>query len=97
MAPVQTFVLGLDANGVDLMLVSAQSGSGKTVAFGLTITLTLLDSCEGFDRAAAPSVMIIAPTRELSIQVRREFEWFYAASSAPREAGCCRCYARRVM
>ena len=35
-------------------LVSAQTGSGKTVAFGLALAPTLLEGAERFDRAAAP-------------------------------------------
>nr|WP_246591369.1 DEAD/DEAH box helicase [Aminobacter anthyllidis] len=86
LTPVQTSVLAPEAEGVDL-LVSAQTGSGKTVAFGIAIAPTLLDGRERFDRAGAPSAMIIAPTRELAIQVRREFEWLYAGTGA-RIASC---------
>ena len=42
LTPVQTSVLAPEAEGVDL-LVSAQTGSGKTVAFGIAIAPTLLD------------------------------------------------------
>ena len=50
---VQTAVLAPEANGADL-LVSAQTGSGKTVAFGLAIAPTLLGGAERFDGAGAP-------------------------------------------
>ena len=40
--PVQAAVLEADAEGRDL-IVSAQTGSGKTVAFGLAIAPQLLD------------------------------------------------------
>ncbi|ODT05502.1 MAG: helicase [Mesorhizobium sp. SCN 65-20] len=83
---VQTAVLAPEADGVDL-LVSAQTGSGKTVAFGIAIAPTLLDGRERFTPGAAPSAVIIAPTRELAIQVRREFEWLYAGTGA-RIASC---------
>ncbi|GAA4523975.1 DEAD/DEAH box helicase [Chelativorans composti] len=63
-------------------LVSAQTGSGKTVAFGLAMAPTLLDEAERFGPAAAPLAMVIAPTRELALQVRRELEWLYAETSA---------------
>ncbi|WP_269930659.1 DEAD/DEAH box helicase [Aminobacter sp. HY435] len=86
LTPVQTAVLAPEADGVDL-LVSAQTGSGKTVAFGIAIAPTLLEGRERFERGAAPSAIIIAPTRELAIQVRREFEWLYAATGA-RIASC---------
>ena len=63
---VQTAVLADDAAGRDL-LVSAQTGSGKTVAYGLAIAKNLLDGAERFERAAAPLALIVAPTRELAL------------------------------
>ena len=42
LTPVQKAVLAPEAEGAD-MLVSAQTGSGKTVAFGLALAPTLLD------------------------------------------------------
>src|SRR6267378_442779 len=67
--PVQTAVLAIAAAGCDL-LVSAQTGSGKTVAYGLAIAKNLLGCAARFERAAAP--LIVAPTRELALQVQRE-------------------------
>ena len=55
--PVQRAVLADDAVGRDL-LVSAQTGSGKTVAYGLAIAGELLDDAERFERAAAPLALI---------------------------------------
>lgn len=74
--PVQSAVLADDASGRDL-LVSAQTGSGKTVAYGLAIAKNLLDGAERFERAAAPLALIVAPTRELALQVHRELAWLY--------------------
>ncbi len=78
---VQTAVLAPEADGADL-LVSAQTGSGKTVAFGIAIAPTLLGGAERFEGQGAPSALIIAPTRELAIQVRRELEWLYKDTGA---------------
>jgi ATP-dependent RNA helicase DeaD len=78
---VQTAVLAPEAAGVDL-LVSAQTGSGKTVAFGIAIAPTLLGGMDRFEAAGAPVALVIAPTRELAIQVRREFEWLYKDTGA---------------
>jgi ATP-dependent RNA helicase DeaD len=64
------------------MLVSAQTGSGKTVAFGLAMASTLLGGAERFERSAKPLALVIAPTRELAIQIVREFEWLYAETGA---------------
>ena len=70
LTPVQTAVLAEDAVGSDL-LVSAQTGSGKTVAYGLAIADNLLEGAERFERAAAPLALIVAQTRELAMQVHR--------------------------
>ncbi|HOZ28444.1 MAG TPA: DEAD/DEAH box helicase [Hyphomonadaceae bacterium] len=64
------------------MLVSAQTGSGKTVAFGLALASTLFDGQERFGPATQPLALIIAPTRELAMQIGREFEWLYADTGA---------------
>ena len=80
---VQTAVLADDAAGRDL-LVSAQTGSGKTVAYGLAVATNLLDGAERFERAAAPLALIVAPTRELALQVHRELAWLYQYADAQR-------------
>jgi ATP-dependent RNA helicase DeaD len=79
--PVQTAVLADAADGRDL-LVSAQTGSGKTVAYGLAIAKNLLDGAERFERAGAPLALIVAPTRELALQVQRELAWLYQYADA---------------
>lgn len=76
LTPVQLAVLAHEATGRDL-LVSAQTGSGKTVAYGLAIAKNLLDDSEQFGPAAAPLALIVAPTRELALQVQRELAWLY--------------------
>jgi ATP-dependent RNA helicase DeaD len=79
LTPVQLAMTDAELGEADL-LVSAQTGSGKTVAFGIAIAPTLLKNRERFEAAAAPLGLIIAPTRELAIQVQRELEWLYAAA-----------------
>ncbi len=83
--PVQAAVLEAEP-GRDL-LVSAQTGSGKTVAFGLALATTLLGEAERFEDNGAPSALIIAPTRELALQVSKELEWLYGKTGA-RIATC---------
>lgn len=78
---VQTAVLGDDISSRDL-LVSAQTGSGKTVAFGLAIAQDVLAGQDRLLFADKPLALIVAPTRELALQVRREFEWLYADAGA---------------
>ena len=78
--PVQAAVLEA-ADGQDL-LVSAQTGSGKTVAFGLAMARDLLGDAPRFDRGGPPLALVIAPTRELALQVSRELNWLYAQAGA---------------
>jgi ATP-dependent RNA helicase DeaD len=74
--PVQLAVLADEAADRDL-LVSAQTGSGKTLAYGLAMAKELLGDAEQFEQAAAPLALIVAPTRELAMQVQRELAWLY--------------------
>jgi len=87
---VQAAVLDPRCAGRDL-LVSSQTGSGKTVAFGAALAATLLGhegSKEGSkepEKAGAktvakssngkPIALAIVPTRELALQVREELRW----------------------
>ena len=84
--PVQAAVLGAEQGDGDL-LVSAQTGSGKTVAYGLALGPTLLGEATMFERAIAPLALIVAPTRELALQIQRELEWLYRRARA-RIATC---------
>ena len=78
--PVQAAVIEAEAAGRDLV-VSAQTGSGKTVAFGLAMAGELLTD-GALPPPAAPLALIIAPTRELALQVSRELAWLYKAAGA---------------
>ena len=84
--PVQAAVLQPEAVDRDL-LVSAQTGSGKTVAYGLAMASTLLGDAERFEAPREPLALIIAPTRELALQVNRELIWLYGPAGA-RVASC---------
>ncbi|UTW56048.1 DEAD/DEAH box helicase [Kordiimonas sp. SCSIO 12610] len=81
LTPVQEAVLAPELASEDL-LVSAQTGSGKTVAFGIAIAPTILEDADRFEYADAPLALIIAPTRELALQVKRELEWLYGKTGA---------------
>ena len=70
-----------EAEGRDL-LVSAQTGSGKTIAFGLALAETLLEGADAMGPAGDPLALIIAPTRELALQVQRELSWLYHYAGA---------------
>jgi ATP-dependent RNA helicase DeaD len=86
LTPVQDAVIAPEAVGRDL-IVSAQTGSGKTVAFGLSLAEQLLEGGELRVMAEAPLALIIAPTRELALQVSRELMWLFAPARA-RIATC---------
>jgi ATP-dependent RNA helicase DeaD len=86
LTPVQAAVLEPEAEGRDLV-VSAQTGSGKTVAFGLAFAAQLLGADGRVPPPRAPLALVIAPTRELALQVSRELEWLYRPAGA-RIATC---------
>ena len=83
---VQQAVLEPEANGRDLV-VSAQTGSGKTVAFGLAFADQVLGDDGQLLSRGAPSALVIAPTRELALQVSKELHWLYEKTGA-RIASC---------
>jgi ATP-dependent RNA helicase DeaD len=72
---VQAEILAAEP-GRDL-LVSAQTGSGKTVGYGLAFAETLFAGAEHLPPAGPPLALIIAPTRELAQQVHGELTWLY--------------------
>lgn len=74
--PVQAAVLHPDAAGRDL-LVSSQTGSGKTIAFGAALAENLLapDAARTGNQRTNPLALVIVPTRELAVQVRDELSW----------------------
>ena len=78
---VQEAVLDPALAGQDL-LVSAQTGSGKTVAFGLALAPGLLDDAGQMPPADTPRALVVAPTRELALQVQRELAWLYGGAGA---------------
>ncbi len=81
--PAQTAVLDPALAARDL-LVSARTGSGKTVAFGLALARSLLGQAEAFPPpiARSPLGLVIAPTRELALQVEQELGWLFAETGA---------------
>ena len=67
LTPIQELAIPPLRAGRDL-LAQAQTGTGKTGAFGLP----LLERADG--RAAAPFALVVVPTRELAAQVAGELE-----------------------
>jgi ATP-dependent RNA helicase DeaD len=77
---VQSEVIKEGADDRDL-IVSAKTGSGKTVAFGLAIAHQVIEG-DRVPWSREPLGLVIAPTRELAIQVSKELEWLYASAGA---------------
>ncbi|MFT4647456.1 MAG: ATP-dependent RNA helicase DeaD [Glaciecola sp.] len=60
--------------------ITSQTGSGKTVALGLAMAEDLLAEAKttrSNKRMLGPLALVIAPTRELAVQVQRELSWLY--------------------
>ncbi|SOC04122.1 ATP-dependent RNA helicase DeaD [Rhodobacter sp. JA431] len=81
LTPVQEAVTKPEIAGRDL-LVSAQTGSGKTVAFGLAMAGELMGEAGISPYPDLPRALVVAPTRELAMQVSRELSWLYAGAGA---------------
>lgn len=68
---LQTIPLVLDGNDV---IVSAQTGTGKTAAFALPILQQLFDKQEASKKGKKIRALIISPTRELALQIEENFK-----------------------
>ena len=85
--PVQEAVLAPGLRGRDL-LVSSRTGSGKTIAFGFLLGRELLpEGTEVLPPTRTPLALVVAPTRELAMQVSAELQWLLAQTGA-RIATC---------
>lgn len=81
--PIQSATFPLALAGEDL-IACAQTGTGKTAAFLLPIMQRMLQSParDGIDgRAASTRVLVLAPTRELAVQIDSDFDGFAYATS----------------
>lgn len=74
LTPVQHGVATADTLARDLRL-SSQTGSGKTVAVGIAIGRQLIAGGRRAQSERTPTVLLLAPTRELAGQVQRELDW----------------------
>ncbi len=68
--PIQKECLPVLLNGKQDMVALAQTGTGKTAAFGLPI----LEQIDG--SSTLPQVLILSPTRELCIQIATDLEHY---------------------
>lgn len=76
LTPVQAAVLAASGAGRDLV-VSAPTGSGKTVAFGIALAEVLLGPDGRARPRPRPAALVVAPTRELAAQIAAELGWLY--------------------
>ena len=71
--PVQEKTIPLVLAKKDV-IVSAQTGSGKTAAFALPILQLLLDKQDSEKREKKIKALVISPTRELALQIEENFK-----------------------
>ena len=74
LSDIQNKILDISENKRDL-LVTSQTGSGKTIAYFLSIQNEI--SLKKVKESSSPNVLIVAPTRELAIQVYEEACWVF--------------------
>ncbi len=67
--PVQAGLIPHALQGVDVM-AQAQTGTGKTAAFAIPI----LEQLQRRKKGGGPQAIVLAPTRELAVQVRGEID-----------------------
>ncbi len=84
LTPIQKAVLKPELKGRDLR-ISSQTGSGKTVALGLVVADQVARAVKAKKTnspKARPSVLLVAPTRELAVQLSGELSWLFEALGA---------------
>jgi len=72
--PIQAQTIPLLLQGRDVLGI-AQTGTGKTAAFALPV-LQRLAAQGGRARPGAPRALVVAPTRELAVQIARSFDTY---------------------
>src|SRR5919199_6787364 len=68
--PIQQKAIPVLLSGTKDLIGLAQTGTGKTAAFGLPL-LQLVDGTQ-----KTPQALIVCPTRELCLQIEKEMEGF---------------------
>lgn len=72
---VQQRAIPLVLEGKDV-IVSAQTGTGKTAAFALPILQQLFDKQDAPKRGKKIRALIVSPTRELAVQIQQNFKTY---------------------
>jgi len=71
--PVQSKAIPPALAGHDIV-ATAQTGTGKTLAFCLPLIETMLQHPAPAGKPVGPRALILSPTRELAIQIAKEFD-----------------------
>ncbi|HEY4536354.1 MAG TPA: DEAD/DEAH box helicase [Enteractinococcus sp.] len=75
--PIQSMTLPIALDGHDI-IGQAKTGTGKTLGFGLPVLHKVLgpkdDGYQDLAIPGAPQALIVAPTRELAVQVSKDLE-----------------------
>ena len=66
--PIQRMAIPIAKQGTD-MIGQARTGTGKTLAFGVSLLHRI--ECDG-EHGTAPQALVVAPTRELALQVSKD-------------------------
>lgn len=73
-SPIQARSLPISLQGTDV-IGRAQTGTGKTAAFLITLINRMLQNGEAAERySSEPRALILAPTRELALQIAKDAE-----------------------
>src|SRR5690625_1968901 len=67
-SPIQAQTIPLLTQGRDVVGL-AQTGTGKTAAFALPALTRMADAYDAGELGTIPNTLVLAPTRELAIQV----------------------------
>lgn len=71
-SPIQAETIPLLLNGRDVVGL-AQTGTGKTAAFAIPALSRLAETADVSGPASSPQILVLAPTRELALQVAEAF------------------------
>ena len=80
--PVQVESIPIVLAGADL-LARAQTGTGKTAAFGLPMIHRLLSGGDRPGRRTTPRGHVLVPTREMALQVHQSLTKYGASVNQP--------------
>ncbi len=69
--PIQAMAIPIALEGTD-MIGQARTGTGKTLAFGVTLLQRLALAADPENVTVAPRALVVAPTRELASQVSKD-------------------------